>query len=85
MYQIARGFLARALPAGSVPGLSAPDYDGMGYINSGMMVGDPGELGEYVSDGPAQIGFDGMGEYVSDGDLRGEYDGVAGWDTGVYR
>lgn len=85
MYQIARGFLARALPAGSVPGLSAPDYDGMGYISSGMMVGDPNELGEYVSDGPAALSYnDGMGEYVSDAaDGMGEY--VDGWDTGVYR
>lgn len=86
MYQIARGFLARALPAGSVPGLSAPD-DGMGYINSGVMVGDPGELGEYVSDGPAVLGYDpGMGEYVSGAeDGMGAYEGMDGWDTGVYR
>lgn len=87
MYQITRGLLARMLPAGSVPGLSAPD-DYLGYINSGMMVGGADDgMGEYVSDGPALLpDGTGMGEYVSGDDgLVGEYSEMGDWSTGVYR
>jgi hypothetical protein len=88
MYQIARGFLARALPAGSVPGLSAPPFYDPAL---------PGGMGEYVSgdvDYP-QLGYIQSGQYVGGqddffGDANegvGEYvDGsMEGYETGVYR
>lgn len=94
MYQIARGFLAKALPAGSVPGLSAPPFYDPAL---------PGGMGEYISgpgeDGLPQLGYiqsgqyvgapgddDGMGEYVAGpDDFFGDGEVVDGYETGVYR
>ena len=85
MYQIARGFLAKALPPGSVPGLAD-------YPNYATYYGEPvGEyvegyedgVGEYVSDAP-ELGYTSSGMMVGDADDgMGEY--VEGYETGVYR
>lgn len=92
MYQIARGFLARTLPAGSVPGLSAPPFYDPAL---------PGGMGEYVGeDGHPQLGYIQSGQFVGGaddffgdanegavGEYVGEYvDGsMEGYETGVYR
>lgn len=92
MYQIARGFLAKALPAGSVPGLSAPPafYDpalpgGMGeYVGDPMMLPDGTGMGEYVN-GADDLGYINSGVMVGDPDGVGDYEDVSGYETGVYR
>lgn len=87
LYQIMRGFLARSLPAGSVPGLSAPPFYDPALPGGGV--------GEYVGDVP-ELGYIQSGQFVGDpGDgTVGEYvngpddffgEEVDGYETGVYR
>lgn len=98
MYQIARSFLARTLPAGSLPGLSGPFFDPLTQTIQGP---DDGSIGEYVN-APPQLLPDGtVGAYIGDppdlgyinsgvvvgadpNDMSG-YDDVSGFETGVYR
>lgn len=78
LYQLAKGALVKMLPAGTIPGLSAPEgYEYIGeYVGAEPMLLPDGTVGEY-------IGSDDLG-YIESGMQVGGAE-VDGFETGVYR